>query len=42
MYLQNRAEIISSDKPDKGYFISDGITYYYEADGDNLKISAGN
>lgn len=38
----NRAEIISSDKPDKGYFISDGITYYYEADGDNLKISAGN
>lgn len=31
----NRAEIISSDKPDKGYFISDGITYYYEADGDN-------
>ena len=38
----NGAEIISSDKPDKGYFISDGITYYYEADGDNLKISAGN
>lgn len=38
----NRAEIISSDKPDKGYFISDGITYYYEADGDNLKILAGN
>lgn len=31
------------DKVDyTGSFASDGITYYYEVDGDNLKISAGN
>lgn len=31
------------DKVDSnGSFASDGITYYYEVDGDKLKISAGN
>lgn len=38
----NGAEIISSDKPDKGYFIYEQEKYSYELDDNILFISKGN